>query len=144
MVRAGEIGGFLELVLERLSEYLERGQQLRDEVRSALTYPVLLVCAMGVSILVLLIYVLPKFTVMFSEMGRALPLQARVLLAVSEAVGGYWWAGIGAVGLVAGSVRYSLRTPRGRYEWDQWKLRLALVGPLLRSRAGRREFSRGG
>ena len=73
MVRAGEIGGFLELVLERLSEYLERGQQLRDEVRSALTYPVLLVCAMGVSILVLLIYVLPKFTVLFSEMeiGRA-------------------------------------------------------------------------
>ena len=132
MVRAGEIGGFLELVLERLSEYLERGQQLRDEVRSALTYPVLLVCAMGVSILVLLIYVLPKFTVMFSELGRALPLQARVLLAVSEAVRGYWWAGIGAVGLVVGGVRYSIRTPRGRYEWDQWKLRLALVGQLLR------------
>jgi len=132
MVRAGEIGGFLELVLQRLVEYLERGQQLRDEVHSALTYPVLLVCAMGVSILVLLIYVLPKFTILFSEMGRALPLQARVLLAVSAAVRGYWWAGIGAVGLVAGGLRYSIRSPRGRYEWDQWKLRFALVGPLLR------------
>src|SRR5439155_20612136 len=92
----------------------------------------LLVCAMGLAILVLLIYVLPKFTVMFSEMGCALPLQARVLLAVSEAVRGYWWAGIGAVGLVAGGFRYSIRTPRGRYEWDQWKLRLVLVGQLLR------------
>src|SRR5207244_11253496 len=121
---------------QRLSEYLERGQQLRDEVRAALTYPILLVCAMGASILVLLIYVLPKFTVMFSELGRALPLQPRVLLAVSEAVRGYWWARMGAVGLVVGSVRYSFRTPRGRYEWGQWKLRLALVGPVLRKTEG--------
>jgi general secretion pathway protein F len=132
MIRAGEIGGFLELVLQRLSEYLERGQELRDEVRSALTYPVLLVCAMGMSILVLLVYVLPKFTVLFSEMGRALPLQARLLMALSDGVRNYWWVGIGAVGTVVGGVRYSIRTPRGRYEWDQWKLRIPMVGPLLR------------
>jgi len=132
MIRAGELGGFLEVVLERLTEYLERGQQLRDEVRAALTYPALLTCAMGVSILVLLVYVLPKFTVLFSEMGRALPLQARLLLALSDLVRHYWWAGIGAVGLAVGGFRYSIRSPRGRYEWDQWKLRIALVGPLLR------------
>ena len=132
MIRAGEIGGFLELVLERLSEYLERGQQLRDEVRAALTYPALLTCAMGVSIMVLLVYVLPKFTVLFSEMGRAVPLQARLLIGLSDLIRGYWWAGLGAVGLIAGGVRYSIRTPRGRYSWDQWKLRLVLVGPLLR------------
>ena len=132
MIRAGEVGGFLEVVLQRLSEYLERGQQLRDEVRAALTYPALLTCAMGVSILVLLVYVLPKFTVLFSEMGRALPLQARVLLALSDLVRHYWWAGIGAVGLAVGGFRYSIRSPRGRYEWDQWKLRIVLVGPLLR------------
>jgi len=132
MIRAGEIGGFLELVLQRLSEYLERGQQLRDEVRAALTYPALLTCAMGVSIMVLLVYVLPKFTVLFSEMGRAVPLQARLLIGLSDLIRGYWWAGLGAVGLIAGGVRYSIRTPRGRYSWDQWKLRLMLVGPLLR------------
>ena len=132
MIRAGEIGGFLELVLQRLAEYLERGQQLRDEVRAALTYPALLTCAMGVSIMVLLVYVLPKFTVLFSEMGRAVPLQARLLIGLSDLIRGYWWAGLGAVGLIAGSVRYSIRTPRGRYSWDQWKLRLVLVGPLLR------------
>ena len=132
MVRAGEIGGFLELVLQRLAEYLERGQQLRDEVRSALTYPILLTCAMGVSILVLLVYVLPKFSALFTDMGRALPLQARVILSLSDLLRGYWWAGIGLVAMVVGSVRYSIRTPRGRYSWDQWKLRIALVGPLLR------------
>jgi general secretion pathway protein F len=132
MIRAGEIGGFLELVLQRLAEYLERGQELRDEVRSALTYPILLTCAMGVSILVLLVYVLPKFSALFTDMGRALPLQARVILGMSDLLRGYWWAGIGLVAVAVGSVRYSIRTPRGRYSWDQWKLRIALVGPLLR------------
>ncbi len=132
MIRAGEIGGFLEVVLERLSEYLERGQQLRDDVSSALTYPVILMCAMGGSIVFLLVYVLPKFSSMFSEMGRALPLQARVLLGLSDGLRSYWWAAIGAVILAVGGFRYSVRTPRGRYSWDQWKLRVGLVGPLLR------------
>ena len=132
MIRAGEIGGFLELVLQRLSEYLERSQQLRDEVTSAITYPVILVCAMGGSVIFLLVYVLPKFSAMFSELGRALPLQARALLALSALITGYWWAGIAAVGIGIGIFRYVVRTPRGRYGWDQWKLRLALVGPLLK------------
>ncbi|HJQ74360.1 MAG TPA: type II secretion system F family protein [Gaiellaceae bacterium] len=132
MIRAGEIGGFLETVLVRLAEYLERGQTLRDDVRSALTYPILLTCAMGVSILVLLVYVLPKFSALFTDMGRALPLQAQIILGLSDAIRGYWWAGIGIVGLAVAGFRYSIRTPRGRYGWDQWKLRMALVGPLLR------------
>jgi len=132
MVRAGEIGGFLELVLQRLAEYLERAQALRDEVTSAITYPVILVCAMGGSVIFLLVYVLPRFSTMFSEMGRALPLQARALLALSAALRGYWWAGIGVIFLAVAGFRYVVRTPRGRYSWDQWKLRLALLGPLLR------------
>jgi general secretion pathway protein F len=132
MVRAGEIGGFLELVLQRLAEYLERAQQLRDDVRSALTYPILLTGAMGVSMLVLLVYVLPKFSALFDDMGRALPLQARIILGLSNAIRGYWWVFLGAVGLAVAGFRYSIRTPRGRYNWDQWKLRLALVGPVLR------------
>ena len=132
MIRAGEIGGFLELVLQRLAEYLERGQELRDEVRSALTYPILLTGAMGASMLVLLLYVLPKFSALFTDMGRALPLQARVVIGLSDILRGYWWLGIGLIGIAFGAVRYSIRTPRGRYGWDGWKLRLVLVGPLLR------------
>ena len=84
MVRAGEIGGFLETVLQRLAEYLERAQELRDEVRSALTYPVLLTFAMSVSILFLLLYVLPRFSALFADMGKALPLQARIVLGASD------------------------------------------------------------
>ena len=101
-------------------------------MRAALTYPVLLTFAMGGSILVLLVYVLPKFSTLFTDIGKALPLQARLILGLSEAVRSYWWVLLLAVGLTVAAVRYSIRTPRGRYGWDQWKLRLFLVGPLVR------------
>src|SRR5437867_7023626 len=132
MIRAGELGGFLEVVLQRLCEYLESAQALRDEVRAALTYPVLLTFAMGGSIMVLLVYVLPKFSSLFTDIGKALPLQARLILALSDVVRSYWWVFFLAVGTVVGAFRYSIRTPRGRYGWDQWKLRLAVVGNLIR------------
>src|SRR5207253_1681940 len=83
--------------------------QLRDEVTSAITYPVILVCAMGGSVIFLLVYVLPRFSVMFSEMGRALPLQARALLALSAALRGYWWAGMGAIVLGGAGLRYAVQ-----------------------------------
>jgi general secretion pathway protein F len=132
MVRAGEVGGFLEAVLERLLEYLERSQELRDEARAALAYPVVLTAAMGVSILVLLTYVLPKFSALFDDMGKALPLSARVVMAVSEAVRNYWWLGLALIAAVVFAVRYYLRTPKGSLAWDQWKLRLLVVGDVVR------------
>jgi general secretion pathway protein F len=132
MVRAGEIGGFLDAALQRLAEYLERGQALRDDVRAALTYPALLTVAMGGSMLILLVYVLPKFSALFADLGRSLPWSAALVLAVSDAIRGYWWAGLLALGGGVAAFRYSVRTPRGRYAWDQWKLRLVGVGTVLR------------
>jgi general secretion pathway protein F len=132
MVRAGEAGGFLETALQRLAEYLDRSQQLRDDVTSALTYPVLLICTLGGSLVFLLIYVLPRFSALFSDMGQAIPLQARLVLGLSDAIRGWWWVFAGMIGIAVGAARYSVSTPRGRYGWDQWKLRLPLVGMLLR------------
>jgi type II secretion system protein F len=132
MVRAGEVGGFLEAVLERLLEYIERSQEVRDEARAALAYPVVLTCAMGVSILILLTYVLPKFSTLFNDMGKTLPLSARVVMAVSDGVRNYWWAGIAIIAIVVFGVRYWLRTPKGSLAWDQWKLRALLVGDVVR------------
>ncbi len=132
MVRAGEIGGFLDAALQRLAEYLERGQALRDDVRAALTYPALLTVAMGGSMLILLVYVLPKFSALFADLGRSLPWSAALVLAVSDAIRGYWWAGLLVLGGGIAAFRYSVRTPRGRYAWDQWKLRLVGVGTVLR------------
>ena len=132
MIRAGEAGGFLDGVLQRLTEYLERAQLLRDEVRSALTYPILLTFAMSGSMMFLLVYVLPKFSSMFADLGRALPLSAQLILGLSQGIRSYWWAGALGIAATVGGVRYSIRTPRGRYSWDQWRLRLPVVGLALR------------
>lgn len=132
MVRAGEIGGFLDTVLQRLAEYLDRAQQLRDDVRQALAYPVVLTVAMGASMLVLLVYVLPKFSALFDDMGQAMPLSARVVIGASDAVRGYWWLGLGLAALGALMFRRWVGTPRGRYQWDGFKLRLVGIGNVLR------------
>src|SRR5262249_9293352 len=90
--------------------------------------------AMGVSMLILLTYVLPKFSALFTDMGRAVPLSARVVLAVSDALRSYWWAIALVIAAAVGAFRYSVRTPRGRYSWDQYKLRIARRGRLPRKR----------
>lgn len=132
MIRAGEIGGFLETVTQRLTEYLERGEALRDEVKSALTYPILLTLAMGGSILVLLVYVLPKFEDLFADMGEAMPWSAAFIMGLSNGIREYWWAILGVVFLVTVGLRRWVSTPRGRYQWDSIKLKLVGIGPVLR------------
>lgn len=132
MIRAGEAGGVVEAVLERLADYLERTEKSRDELRSALTYPLVLAFVGGVSIVVLLTYVLPKFTVVFNDMGVAMPLSTRAVMAASEIVQSYWWAFIAVTAAaVALFVRYQA-TPAGRMRVDRGKLSLPLFGELTR------------
>ncbi|MBI3302404.1 MAG: type II secretion system F family protein [Deltaproteobacteria bacterium] len=134
MVKAGELGGFLDTALQRLAEYLERAQQVQDEIKSALTYPILLTVVGGVSVVILLTYVLPKFAVIFGDLGQALPTSTRVLLGISHGLRTYWWALLLAgVGIWLGSRQY-LATPQGRFAWDRWRLRLWLIGQLLTKR----------
>jgi len=90
------------------------------------------VCMMSLSVAFLLVYVLPKFSSLFADLGKSLPLGARIVLGFSEAIRGYWWAVVGVPVLVVIALRYWIATPRGRYDWDRWKLRLVLLGPLLR------------
>jgi type II secretion system protein F len=132
MVKAGEIGGVLDQVLLRLVEYLARVEDLRDEVRSALTYPILLVGVGGVSVLLLLIYVLPRFAGMFADLGGTLPLSTRIMLSVSGALTSIWTIPIAAVvvGGLYGLYRYVDAT--NRYAIDAFKLRVPLFGSLFR------------
>lgn len=130
MVRAGEAGGVLDTVLDKLNEFLESSKELREHVLSAMIYPVILVVSGSASIILLLTFVLPKFTTIFAELGKALPLPTRVLLAFSSALQSYWWialaGGIAAVMLF----RNSLKSGPGRYRWDAIKLRL--MGEVIR------------
>lgn len=132
MVRAGEAGGVLEAVLGRLGAFLESSQDLRDYIKSALVYPVFLVLVGGVSIIILLTFVLPKFSIIFGDMGQTIPITTRFLLGFSGVLRSYWWAILMGLGLVFFLVRRYLRTPAGRLKFDRRKMNLPVVGDLVR------------
>ena len=134
MVKAGEVGGFLDTALQRLAEYLERAQEVQDEIKAALAYPVILVLVGGLSIVFMFTFVLPKFTTLFKDLGDALPTSTRLLLAISNGLRSYWWVLILiAVGSWLGFRQY-VATPQGRFAWDRWRLRVAVLGDLVRKR----------
>ncbi|HXH03634.1 MAG TPA: type II secretion system inner membrane protein GspF [Candidatus Competibacteraceae bacterium] len=131
MIRAGEAGGSLELVLERLSDFMERSQALKESVTSALVYPIILLCVAAVSVIVLLTWVVPQFEELFADAGKALPLSTQIVIAAGEALRGYWWAGAGAVFLLVVWFQRQLAHPDSRYRWDALFLRLPLFGELV-------------
>lgn len=132
MVRAGEAGGVMENVLERLADYLERSEQARDEIRGAMAYPIVLFIVGMMAIVVLLTYVLPKFTILFADMGQALPLSTQLVMSASDALQAYWWAiAIAGFALWTAMRRYTA-SPGGRYNVDRFRLTVPLFGTLAR------------
>lgn len=131
MVRAGEAGGVLEPVLVRLGMFLETSQDLKDYIISAMVYPIFLVLVGGASIVVLLTFVIPKFSLIFSDLGAAIPLSTRILLGLSSFIRGYWWAMVASIVLLYYFFwRYS-RTPEGKLNIDKQKIRLPILGDLI-------------
>jgi general secretion pathway protein F len=124
MVRAGEAGGVLDVVLERLNEFLESSKELKDQVISAMIYPTILVATGGISIILLLTFVLPRFSVIFAELGNALPLSTQILLAVSEMLKSYGWIMLVLIFAAGLTFRHYIASDQGRYRWDGLKLRL--------------------
>ncbi len=131
MVRAGEAGGVLELILERLVDFLESSQELRDYITSSMLYPILLTCVCGMTIVLLLTFVIPKFSAMFEDVGGTVPASAQFLLGASDFMKSYWWLLLGiVVGVFIGTRRY-LATENGRVKWDAFKLKIAMVKTLV-------------
>ena len=128
MVRAGEVGGVLESVLSRLGDFLEESQDLRDYIRSAMIYPLFLVVVGGISVIILLTFVLPKFAVIFADIGQALPWSTRLLLGFSTFLRDYAWIILLLVAAMAYGFSRYLKTPLGRYRFD----RLRLQAPVWR------------
>jgi len=132
MVRAGEAGGVLEAVLSRLGEFLESAQELKDYIKSAMVYPVFLVGVGGMSIIVLLTFVIPKFSIIFSDMGQAIPLSTQFLLGISHLLQFYWWAILAVLGAGYFFLRKYLKTPTGRLKFDRKKMKFPVVGDLIK------------
>ncbi len=138
MLKAGEISGGLDTVTQRLADYFERTAEVRGRVQAALIYPAVLLCVGSGAVAFLLTGVIPKFAALFDELGQALPLPTRMLLAASGFLNQTWWALL-AVGIVAllGFDRWR-RTGRGRLAFAGWLLRAPGLGALLQAEyAGR-------
>jgi len=130
MIRAGEAGGVLDVVLDKLNEFLESRKELKEHVFSAMIYPTILIVTGGISVIVLLTYVLPKFTVLFAELGGSLPLPTQILLTFSNNLKSYWWIVLSLFITGWFIFKHSIKSDTGRYKWDSFKLKL--MGDVIR------------
>jgi type IV pilus assembly protein PilC len=132
MMEAGETGGILDIILQRLAIYVEKAVKLRAAVKSALIYPVSVVSLAFLIVGALLKWVVPIFANLFAGLNVALPLPTRIVMGLSAFVGQFWWFFIiGIVGAVFG-LKQIRKHPRGRYYFDLIMLKLPVLGILLR------------
>jgi type IV pilus assembly protein PilC len=132
MIEAGETGGILDIILQRLALYVEKAVKLRAAVKSALIYPVSVVSLAFLIVGALLKWVVPIFSNLFTGLGVALPLPTRITMGLSAFVGHFWWFCIvGIVGLIFG-IRQVRKDPKGRYALDYLLLKTPVIGLLLR------------
>lgn len=131
MVRAGEAGGSLDVTLRQLAELLERSQAAREQVKSALVYPAVVLATGAASVGILFGFVIPRFRPLFEEAGTALPLTTQIVLALSDGLRDDWWLLAGGIFILAFLWHRYVGTPAGRRRWDAALLRLPLVGDLV-------------
>ncbi len=131
MVKSGETGGVLDTVLLNLADTIEKEVELRRKIKSAMTYPVVVVCLVGFIMAAMLLFVVPQFKTIYASLGGQLPLPTRILLSASNIFKTYWWMVILlSIGGWFALGRYK-KTPQGRLQVDQVKLRVPVFGPLF-------------
>jgi type IV pilus assembly protein PilC len=132
MIEAGETGGILDIILQRMATYVEKAVRLRSAVKSALIYPIAVV---GMAVLIvgaLLKWVVPIFANLFAGLNVSLPLPTRITIGMSAFVQSFWWVfGAGAIGLYFG-IKQIRKHPTGRYYFDKMMLHIPVIGGLLR------------
>src|SRR5215475_9207577 len=115
MIEAGETGGILDIILQRLAQYVEKAVKLKSAVKSALIYPVAVVSMAFLIVGALLKWVVPIFTNLFTGLGVALPLPTRMVMGLSAFVGQFWWFFIGGIVAAFFGIKQIRKDPRGRY-----------------------------
>ena len=131
MVKAGEHGGLLAEILDRLAGFLEASARLRKKIKSAMTYPVIVICIAMAITTFLIVKVVPIFGEIFQDFGSKLPAPTQFLIDVSDFMRGEWYYLVLGIGGVFFGIRTFLRSTRGKQFWDRWKLKLPVFGPLV-------------
>lgn len=135
MVAAGEAGGILDTILQRLSTYMEKAAKLKKQIKGAMMYPIITIIIAIVVIIVILVFVIPVFQEMFASFGKELPLPTQIVVAASETVKSKILYIIGAFILAVVAYRQFVKTEKGRLVMDNIFLKMPIVGVLLRKSA---------
>ncbi len=132
MVAAGEAGGILDTILQRLAQYIEKAVKLNSQVKSAMIYPVAVISIAVIVVAIILWKVIPVFAALFKGLGAELPMPTQIVIALSNFIADYWWL----IGLVVGGSIYSVRryheTYKGKRVIDGMLLKMPILGILLR------------
>jgi len=134
MVRAGEAGGMLDAVLQRLADFSEQEETLKGKVKAALAYPVIMILAGAGAITVMMTVVVPKIVKIFAELNQALPLPTQMLLSFTNFLSARWWLMLLVLGAIVLGLWRFLRTDEGRRLWHRSQLRLPLFGPIIQKK----------
>ena len=132
MVGAGESGGILDVILQRLSGYIEKSVKLTAKVKSAMTYPIAVISIAVIVVVVIMVKVIPVFSAMYSGMGSKLPYPTIVCIAISDTLINYWWLLLIALAIIYVGIKQYYQTPTGKLQLDTVMLHIPVLGPVLR------------
>jgi len=132
MIEAGETGGILDIILQRLAAYVEKAVKMRQAVKSALIYPCSVISIAVLIVGALLKWVVPIFINLFIGLGVDLPLATRITIGLSNFVGNFWWVIFGSLIALVFVIKYLRKSPEGRLATDRFMLNLPIFGILLR------------
>ncbi len=143
MVKAGELGGVLEVVLTRLSEFMEKAQKIKGKVVAAMFYPSAVMFVAVTILTVLMVWVVPRFQEIFKDMipGESMPPFTVLVLSISNAIAHHFVVTASVIALVVVSFLFFIRTNTGRHLWDRFKLNMPILGPVI-SKVAISRFSR--
>jgi type IV pilus assembly protein PilC len=135
MVEAGEAGGILDNILQRLATYIEKAEALKRKIKGAMVYPAVVLSVAVLATSFMLIFIIPTFARMFTGFGAELPLPTKIVMGLSSFLRAYWWAMIGTgIGIVVGLQRYYI-TEKGHLQIDTFLLKVPVLGDVLRKGA---------
>jgi len=135
MINAGEVSGTVPSILERLIAIIEHEAKIKSDIKSALQYPIMVLVALAIAFFVLLTFVIPKFALIFSKSGIAMPIPTKIAMALYQGLADYWYILIGGTVILIFGLRSYIKTEKGRYVLDAFFLKFPLFGPLFQKAA---------
>jgi type IV pilus assembly protein PilC len=135
MVEAGEAGGILDDILQRLATFIEKAEALKRKIKGAMVYPAVVMTVACLATAFMLIFIIPTFARMFTTFGGELPLPTKIVMGLSSFLRSFWWAMLGGIVAIAFAIRRYYQTEPGRMRIDRLLLKVPVLGDVIRKGA---------